>query len=78
MNELELRIRVQNTLEETIDSITKQGVSFTLVEDALYKMLFMVKDKAYQELLISVSAPAPTENTLEEENADARRDSTES
>lgn len=71
MNELELRIRVQNTLEQTIDSMINQGVSFTMVEDALYKTLSNVKDKAYQELIISVSAPAPTEesdnDTREEE-----------
>lgn len=71
MNELELRIRVQNTLEQTVDSMIKQGVSFTMVEDALYKTLSNVKDKAYQELIISVSAPAPTEesdnDTREEE-----------
>ncbi len=71
MNELELRIRVQNTLEQTVDSMINQGVSFTMVEDALYKALSNVKDKAYQELIISVSAPAPTEesdnDTREEE-----------
>lgn len=67
MNELELRIRVQNTLEDMINSLVQQGVSFTMVEDALYKMLSNVKDKAYQELLISVSAPAPTDEEKEEE-----------
>lgn len=67
MNELELRIRVQNTLEDMINSLAQQGVSFTMVEDALYKILSNVKDKAYQELLISVSAPAPTDEEKEEE-----------
>lgn len=67
MNELELRIRVQNTLESTINSLINQGVSFTMVEDALYKMLTNIKDKAYQELLISVSAPAPTDEEKKEE-----------
>lgn len=66
MNELELRFRVQSTLENTVGSLVNQGVSFTMVEDALYKTLSNVKDKAYQELLISVSAPAPTEEEKEE------------
>lgn len=67
MNELELRVRVNNTFEDVINSLVQQGVSFTMVEDALYKVLSNVKDKAYQELLISVSAPAPTEDDKEEE-----------
>lgn len=67
MNELELRIRVQNTLQDTVDSMVQQGVPFTMVEDALYKVLSITKDRAYQELLYSLTAPAPTENEDSEE-----------
>lgn len=67
MNELELRIRVQNTLQDTVDNMVQQGVPFTMVEDALYKVLSIAKDRAYQELLYSLTAPAPTENEDSEE-----------
>lgn len=71
MNELELRIRVQNTLQDTIDNMVQQGVPFTMVEDALYKALSYTKDRAYQELLYSLTTSVPTENENSEEKEDS-------
>lgn len=70
MNELELRLRVQNTIESAVNSLAEQGVSFTMLEDALYKTLVNIKDKAYQEFIISVSIPAQEEQPREEEEVD--------
>lgn len=67
MNQLELRLRVQNILTQNINSLINQGVSFTMLEDALYKILIEVKDGAQREFLASVTAPAEQEGEVKEE-----------
>ena len=65
MNTYEMRLRVQNTVQQTVENILAQGVSATLVEDALYKALAGVKDLSQQEFIISISTP-PTQEEEEE------------
>lgn len=62
MNELELRIRVQGMTKQWVeDFMNRNGVSATLMEDALTKVLADLKDKSLQEFIIAVSNPMPVE-----------------
>lgn len=67
MNQLELRQQVNQLLSQTVSSLINQGVSFTMVEDALYKILSEVKDGAHREFLASVTAPVEPEGEVEKE-----------
>lgn len=63
MNELELRIRVQGMTKQWVnDFMINNGVSATIMEDALTKVLVELKDASLQEFLASVSQP-----TIQEE-----------
>lgn len=71
MNELELRIRVQNMVQNWVAAQLQQ-VPASMMEDALNKALVSVKELALQEFIESVTTPEPevekpVENQKEEE-----------
>ena len=71
MNELELRIRVQNMAQNWVAAQLQQVPAY-LMEDALTKALVSVKELALQEFIDSVTASneeveAPVERQEEEE-----------
>lgn len=71
MNELELRIRVQNMVQNWV-AVQLQQVPAYMMEDALTKALVSVKELALQEFIDSVTASneeaeAPVESQEEEE-----------
>ncbi len=71
MNELELRIRVQNMAQNWVAAQLQQVPAY-MMEDALTKALVSVKELALQEFIDSVTASneeveAPVESQEEEE-----------
>lgn len=71
MNELELRIRVQNMVQNWV-AVQLQQVPAYMMEDALTKALVSVKELALQEFIDSVTASneeveTPVESQEEEE-----------
>ena len=71
MNELELRIRVQNMVQNWVAAQLQQ-VPASMMEDALNKALVSVKELALQEFIESVTTPEsevekPVEDQKEEE-----------
>lgn len=60
MNELELRIRVQGMVKQWVNNfMLSNGVSATVMEDALNKVVSELKDAVMQEFIASVTAPQP-------------------
>lgn len=71
MNELELRIRVQNMVQNWV-AVQLQQVPAYIMEDALNKALVSVKELALQEFIesVTISEPEvekPVEDQKEEE-----------
>lgn len=71
MNELELRIRVQNMVQNWVAAQLQQVPAY-MMEDALTKALVSVKELALQEFIDSVTASneeaeTPVESQEEEE-----------
>lgn len=58
MNELELRIRVQNMVQNWV-AVQLQQVPAYIMEDALNKALVSVKELALQEFIESVTTSEP-------------------
>lgn len=58
MNELELRIRVQNMVQNWVAAQLQQVPAY-IMEDALNKALVSVKELALQEFIESVTTPEP-------------------
>lgn len=58
MNELELRIRVQNMVQNWVTAQLQQVPAY-MMEDALTKALVSVKELALQEFIDSVTASEP-------------------
>lgn len=58
MNELELRIRVQNMVQNWV-AVQLQQVPAYIMEDALNKALVSVKELALQEFIESVTTSDP-------------------
>lgn len=58
MNELELRIRVQNMVQNWVAAQLQQVPAY-MMEDALNKALVSVKELALQEFIESVTTPEP-------------------
>ena len=58
MNELELRIRVQNMVQNWIATQLQQVPAY-IMEDALNKALVFVKELALQEFIESVTTSEP-------------------
>lgn len=53
MNELQVRLELQGSIQQYIENFLNQGIPATMMEDALNKVLLFVKDKAVTEFLIS-------------------------
>ena len=70
MNELELRIRVQGMVKQWVNNfMLSNGVSATIMEDALNKVTSELKDAVIQEFIASVTAvPQPEESVVSENN----------
>lgn len=70
MNELELRIRVQGMVKQWVNNfMLSNGVSATIMEDALNKVTSELKDAVMQEFIASVTtAPQSEEPTVSENN----------
>lgn len=70
MNELELRIRVQGMVKQWVNNfMLSNGVSATIMEDALNKVTSELKDAVMQEFIASVTAvPQPEESIVSENN----------
>lgn len=70
MNELELRIRVQGMVKQWVNNfMLSNGVSATIMEDALNKVTSELKDAVMQEFIASVTAvPQPEEPVVSESN----------
>lgn len=70
MNELELRIRVQGMVKQWVNNfMLSNGVSATIMEDALNKVTSELKDAVMQEFIASVTAvPQPEESVVPENN----------
>lgn len=70
MNELELRIRVQGMVKQWVNNfMLSNGVSATIMEDALNKVTSELKDAVMQEFIASVTAvPQPEELIVSENN----------
>lgn len=70
MNELELRIRVQGMVKQWVNNfMLSNGVSATIMEDALNKVTSELKDAVMQEFIASVTAvPQPEESVVSENN----------
>ena len=70
MNELELRIRVQGMVKQWVNNfMLSNGVSATIMEDALNKVTSELKDAVMQEFIASVTAvPQPEEPIISENN----------
>lgn len=58
MNELELRIRVQNMVQNWVAAQLQQVPAY-IMEDALNKVLVSVKELALQEFIESVTTSEP-------------------
>lgn len=70
MNELELRIRVQGMVKQWVNNfMLSNGISATIMEDALNKVTSELKDAVMQEFIASVTAvPQPEESVVSENN----------
>ncbi len=70
MNELELRIRVQGMAKQWVNNfMLSNGVSATIMEDALNKVISELKDAVMQEFIASVTAvPQPEDSVVPENN----------
>ena len=73
MNELQLRVSVQNTLAQIVaDLMQSNHIPPHIMEDALNKVLLDIKESAYQELINAIlreqqeKAAPPVEPDLEE------------
>lgn len=69
MNELELRIRVQGMVKQWVNNfMLSNGVSATIMEDALNKVISELKDAVMQEFIASVTAVPQSEEPVASEN----------
>lgn len=69
MNELELRIRVQGMVKQWVNNfMLSNGVSATIMEDALNKVISELKDAVMQEFIASVTAVPQPEESVDSEN----------
>lgn len=67
MNQLEIRQQINEIFSQTVASLINQGASFTMLEDALYKILLEVKDGAQREFIASITTSQENEEKQEEE-----------
>ena len=71
MNEFELRLRLQNALQDYVNQVMiSNNVSAAMMEDALNKVLINLKDKVILEFIAAVSQPVQEDIVKEQENGE--------
>lgn len=69
MNELQLRFELQKAVQNYVEQLFSQGVPAHIIEDAFTKALGCIKDKSFQEFLVSITNP-PTEDEKRENGSE--------
>lgn len=71
MNDFELRLRLQNTLQNYVDEVMiSNNVSAAMMEDALNKVLVNLKEKVLVEFIAAASQPVQEDITKEQEDGE--------
>ena len=71
MNEFELRLRLQNTLQDYVNQLMfSNNVPAAMMEDALNKVLINLKDKVILEFIAAVSQPVQEDIMKEQEDGE--------
>ena len=71
MNEFELRLRLQNALQDYVNQVMiSNNVSAAMMEDALNKVLINLKDKVLLEFIAAVSQPVQEDIIQEQEDGE--------
>lgn len=71
MNEFELRLRLQNALQDYVNQVMiSNNVSAAMMEDALNKVLINLKDKVILEFIAAVSQPVQEDIMKEQEDGE--------
>lgn len=71
MNEFELRLRLQNALQDYVNQVMiSNNVSAAMMEDALNKVLINLKDKVVLEFIAAVSQPVQEDIMKEQEDGE--------
>lgn len=71
MNEFELRLRLQNTIQDYVNQVMiSNNVSAAMMEDALNKVLMNLKDKVLLEFIAAASQPVQEDIIKEQENGE--------
>lgn len=74
MGQLELKKQLQSALTDFTNNALSQGVSFSMMEDALYKLLVEIKDGVQREFIMELQQNKSAFQEEEEvlEDADSR------
>ena len=68
-NSLQLRIQITNAAQSWVAAVMQQyGVSASTMEDAMSKVLLVLKDMASQELIEELTAETPVQEEGEVED----------
>lgn len=71
MNEFELRLRLQNTIQDYVNQVMiSNNVSAAMMEDALNKVLTNLKDKVLLEFIAAASQPVQEDIIKEQEDGE--------
>lgn len=71
MNEFELRLRLQNTIQDYVNQVMiSNNVSAAMMEDALNKVLINLKDKVLLEFIAAASQPVQEDIIKEQEDGE--------
>ncbi len=71
MNEFELRLRLQNALQDYVNQVMiSNNVSAAMMEDALNKVLINLKDKVLLEFIAAASQPVQEDIIKEQEDGE--------
>lgn len=71
MNEFELRLRLQNTMQDYVNQVMiSNNVSAAMMEDALNKVLINLKDKVLLEFIAAASQPVQEDIIKEQEDGE--------
>lgn len=71
MNEFELRLRLQNTIQDYVNQVMiSNNVSAAMMEDALNKVLMNLKDKVLLEFIAAISQPVQEDIIKEQEDGE--------
>lgn len=71
MNEFELRLRLQNTMQDYVNQVMiSNNVPAAMMEDALNKVLINLKDKVLLEFIAAASQPVQEDIIKEQEDGE--------